>query len=49
MTEELKPVRYIDYKIYNVTKIKNKYGFRIVLILDDNTKQFNILDLRKKS
>lgn len=39
MTEELKPVRYIDYKIYNVTKIKNKYGFRIVLILDDNTKR----------
>lgn len=37
MAEELKPVRYIDYKIYNVTKIKNKYGFRIVLLLDDNT------------
>jgi len=37
MAEELKPVRYIDYKIYNVTKIKNKYGFRIVLLLEDNT------------
>lgn len=39
MVAELKPVRYIDYKIYNVTKIKNKYGFRIVLLLDDNTKR----------
>ncbi len=37
MAVELKPVRYIDYKIYNVTKIKNKYGFRIILYLDDNS------------
>lgn len=39
MAEELQPVRYIDYKIYNVIKIKNKYGFRIILTLDDNTKR----------
>ncbi len=39
MAEKLKPIRYIDYKIYNVTKIKNKYGFRIVLTLDDNTER----------
>lgn len=37
MTEVLKPVRYIDYKIYNVTSIKKKYGFRLVLQLDDGS------------
>lgn len=39
MAKELKPVKYIDYKIYNVTKIKNKYGFRIVLSLNDGTQR----------
>lgn len=29
--------RYIDYKVYEVTQIKNKYGFRVKLIFDDNT------------
>lgn len=28
--------RYIDYKVYDVMKIKNKYGFRIKLIFDNN-------------
>ena len=37
--KELKPVKYIDYKIRNVTKIKKKYGFRIVLIQEDNTEK----------
>jgi hypothetical protein len=37
--DAIKPIRYIDYKIYNVTKIKKKYGFRIILILDDNTEK----------
>lgn len=37
--DKIKPIRYIDYKIYSVTKIKRKYGFRIVLTLDDNTKK----------
>lgn len=39
MATQLKAVRYIDYRIYNVTKIKNKYGFRVILILDDNTER----------
>lgn len=39
MVTELKPIRYIDYKIYNVTPIKNKYGFRVILTLEDNTKR----------
>lgn len=39
MAIELKPIRYIDYKIYNITKIKNKYGFRVELLLDDNSKR----------
>lgn len=39
MAEMLKPIRYIDYKIYNVTKIKGKYGFRLVLLLDDDSKR----------
>ena len=34
---ELKSIKYIDYKIHNVFKIKNKYGFRVFLTLEDNT------------
>lgn len=29
--------RYTDYKVYEVTSIKNKYGFRVKLIFDDNS------------
>ena len=32
--------RYVDYKVYNVTKIKNKYGFRVKLIYSDGTESF---------
>ena len=39
MAVKLKPIIYIDYKVYNITKIKKKYGFRIVLTLDDGTKR----------
>ena len=35
--------RYIDYKVYDVMKIKNKYGFRIKLILYNN-EEIDILD-----
>lgn len=37
MAVELKPIKYIDYKVHNVFKIKNKYGFRVFLTLEDNT------------
>lgn len=39
MNIELKPIVYIDYKIYNVTSIKNKYGFRVLLTLEDNSQK----------
>lgn len=39
MPIELKTIKYIDYKVYNVTTIKNKYGFRVILILEDNSKR----------
>lgn len=39
MVKKLKPIKYIDYKVYNVTPIKNKYGFRVVLTLNDNSKR----------
>ncbi len=39
MAIELKPIRYIDYKVYNVTPIKNKYGFRVILTLEDNSQR----------
>ena len=39
MAIELKPVKYIDYKVYSVTNIKNKYGFRVILTLEDNSKR----------
>lgn len=54
MIKELKPINYIDYKVYNVTNIKNKYGFRVILTLDDNTKRsvqhsgFNKKDVAEK-
>ena len=32
--------RYVDYKVYSVTKIKNKYGFRVKLIYFDGTESF---------
>ena len=28
---------YIDYKLYSVTKLKNKYGFRVKLLFNDGT------------
>ena len=30
---------YIDYKLYSVIKLKNKYGFRALLMFDDETKE----------
>lgn len=39
MAIELKPIKYIDYKVYNVTTIKNKYGFRVILTLEDDSKR----------
>ena len=39
MAIELKPIKYYEYKVYNVTPIKNKFGFRIILTLEDNTKK----------
>lgn len=39
MAIELKPIKYIDYKVYNVTSIKNKYGFRVILTLEDNSQR----------
>ncbi|MBP3254913.1 MAG: site-specific integrase [Clostridia bacterium] len=35
MAVELKSIRYISYKIYNVTSIKKRFGFRVVLTLED--------------
>ena len=39
MAIELQPIIYREYKVYNVTQIKNKYGFRVVLTLEDNYKK----------
>lgn len=30
--------QYIDYKVYGITEIKKKYGFRVVLTYPDGTK-----------
>lgn len=37
MDFELEQKKYIDFKVYSVTKIKKKYGFRIILIYDDGS------------
>ena len=39
--------KYIDFKVYSVTRIKNKYGFRIVFTLSDNSLDRN-LDFQPK-
>lgn len=37
MKIDLHTQRYVDWKVYNVTPIKNKYGFRVKLIYADGT------------
>ena len=37
MLDSILKREYIDYKLYSVTKLKNKYGFRIKLIFNDGT------------
>ena len=44
MAFELNKKQYVDYTVYSVTKIKEKYGFRIKLIYDDGTS-----DIQQKS
>ena len=34
---EINNSRYIDFKVYEVTKIKDKYGFRVKLIYEDGS------------
>ena len=34
---DLHTQRYVDWKVYNVPPIKNKYGFRVKLIYADGT------------
>lgn len=34
----LKFNKYVDWKVYSVIKIKDKYGFRICLFLNDDSK-----------
>ncbi len=38
MDFEIEQRKYIDFKVYSVTKIKKKYGFRIILIYADESK-----------
>lgn len=35
--DDISMKKYIDWNINNVTKLKNKYGFRLKLILEDNS------------
>ena len=37
MDFEIEQRKYINFKVYSVTKIKKKYGFRIILIYDDGS------------
>lgn len=37
MDFEIEQKKYIDFKVYSVTNIKKKYGFRIILIYADGT------------
>ena len=31
------PQKYVDWTVYNVTSLKNKFGFRLILFLEDNS------------
>ncbi len=37
MEFDLKMQQYVDWKVYNVTKIKSRYGYRVVLFYMDGT------------
>lgn len=37
MNNELLFKRYIDFKVYSITKIKDRYGYRVVLTLEDES------------
>ena len=37
MKFDLKTQRYVDWKVHNVTHIKNGYGYRVVLFYMDGT------------
>ena len=37
LNDELFAKTYIDYKLYNVIKLKDKYGFRLKLFFNDNS------------
>lgn len=39
MTFDLNKRQYVDYKVYSVLKLKDKYGFKIKLIYDDKTEE----------
>ena len=31
--------KIIEHKVYNIIKVKNKYGFRVLLRFDDETEE----------
>ena len=37
MENEISLKKYIDFKVYSITPIKKKYGYRIKLLYEDNT------------
>ena len=41
--------KYVEYKVYSVTTIKNGYGFRVLLTFaDESTKHSNMRDSQPK-
>ena len=45
---DLNKKQYIDYKVYGITEIKKKYGFRVVLTYPDGTKSIRQMSGFKK-
>lgn len=39
LSKEIINKKYIDYRVYSVLKLKDKYGFKIKLIYSDNSKE----------
>lgn len=39
MELSIEPKKYVDWKVYNVTTLKNRFGFRLILYFEDGSEQ----------
>lgn len=52
MNNIIEPKKYVNWKVYNVTPLRNKYGFRMIIYLEDGsniTKQIGGFKTKKEA